>query len=180
MTKKNPVTRFYRLPNQNHEGWARIWITDDGCFTCLSDYGNYGYWWGAPGCEFRKFLCGIDECYLMGKLGRDDHYDGEATWKAIKHEIVSLRRSEHLSAEEARDEWDLLESHSEIRDYTEEFARWYDDTSLSDAHELRRTCYPGQLLGFVAHVWPRFIALLRAELTGEASSASPEALSANG
>jgi hypothetical protein len=175
MMKKAPLTRFYQLPNQKGEGWARIWITDDGCFTCLSDYGDYGYWWSSPGCEFREFLCRIDDSYLMGKLGRDDQYDGEATWDAIKSEIITLRRDGSLSPEEAREEWDLLvEHHSDLRDFTEDFARWHDKTSLNDAYELRRTCFPGQLRGFVEHVWPRFVALLRAELANESAGASSE------
>jgi hypothetical protein len=61
----NPVTRFYQI-KPGESGWARIWITDDATFTCVSDWGNYSYWWGGPGCEFRLFLARCDDSYLTG------------------------------------------------------------------------------------------------------------------
>lgn len=65
MRNPNPQTRLYQI-KPDESGWARIWITDDGAFTCLSDWGNYGYWWGNPGQEFRRFLATCDDSYLTG------------------------------------------------------------------------------------------------------------------
>ena len=165
---KTPVTRFYSIPRvENWSAWARIWITDDGCFTTISDHGNYGYWWGSPGCEFRKFLCGIDDDYLSRKLaGGERELDEKATIRSVKERILRCRRDSYLSKEEARREWCLMKE----TDWDGEYSRvqWYDATVLSDAAEVLRYRIPMQVQMFVKHLWPPFVAELRRELASEA------------
>jgi len=105
MRNPNPTTRFYEV-KPGKSGWARIWLTDDGCISILSDWGNYGYWFGSPGCEFRLFLTGCDDDYLGNKFaGGKTEFDGEETADAARELILRHRREQRLSAEDARNEW---------------------------------------------------------------------------
>lgn len=146
-----PITRYYFVRNKQGpfgEEWARIWITDDGCFTTISDYGNWGYWWSCPGCEFRKFLCRCDEGYLSSKLSQGEHeFDGEATVEAIRRRIVELRRERQLTREQAHEEWERVHP-KPSRGYIDprgqfsnmdneiEAHEWYLETNLVDPAEL--------------------------------------------
>lgn len=162
--KANPTTRFYEIRPGSH-GWARIWITDDGCFTCLSDWGNYGYWWGSPGCEFRQFLTICDDDYLTGKLaGGKKELNGTETVFRIQEGILSLRRCGAITREEAREEWDRLPTCFE---HDVELSDWLRETDLSDAWEYALYERPRQLQEFVKHIWPLFVARLKHELESE-------------
>lgn len=186
-----PTTRFYYLRSGGQSfwrassaararvaAWARIWITDDGCFTTISDHGNYGYWWTAPGCEFRKFLCGCNTDYLANKLRHGEtEFDGEESVKQIRRHICEWRRDGTLSRERAAEEWELVHPkpegrwargrHSSMVNEIEA-NRWYEETKLDDASEL--LCYrtPMQLQMFLKHLWPLFVEKLKLELALEA------------
>lgn len=84
MRNPNPVTRFYQI-KPGESGWARIWITDDACFTCVSDWRNWGYWWGNPGQEFRRFLISCDESYLTTCLMQGDRKTERQVRAFLKH-----------------------------------------------------------------------------------------------
>jgi hypothetical protein len=166
--RANPVTRFYVI-RQAPCLWARIWITDDGSFSCISDYGNYGYWWGAPGCEFRRFLCQVDDHYLTTKLqnGERDEYDGEATLAKVRKHIAAELRAKRLTGMEAKRERGLLDQH-DLVDGEHVLWAWWQESRLDWCDEtpgVYRT--PIQLAAFVREVWPLFVAQLRAELARE-------------
>jgi hypothetical protein len=170
----NATTRLYIVQREHScDVWARIWITDDGCFTTISDHGNYGYWWGSPGCEFRQFLCNCDDHYLTSKLaaGRRE-WDEDATRDAIRKGIQHL----HAEGEDTREESDLLDE----ADLESEagFVRWLDAPGESGerlsrlidmAYGAGLACFqpPVQLQMFIKHIWPRFVAILKAELEAE-------------
>jgi len=183
MTRKIPQTRLYTVRTREFGGWARIWITDDGCFTTISDYGNYGYWWGDPGCEFRQFLCQVDDYYLGRKLaaGRRE-FDGEASVKAIRNRICHLRRQQELTREQAQAEWELVHPKptgwsglsrrglfSSMNNEVEAH-EWYLETKLDDPAELLSYRTPMQIQMFIKRLWPLFTEQLRAELAQEASA----------
>ncbi len=162
--KANPITRFYEFrPGKN--GYARFWITDDGCLTCITDYGNYAYWWGSPGCEFREFLtsCGTD--YVANKLGGGREFDGEQTVENIKDCILRRRRELRLTRYEARREWEELPG--SCFDSSDDFAHWMHRTKLEDAWELSSYCVPHRVQAFMKHVWPLLVAKLKHELASE-------------
>lgn len=157
--------------------WARIWITDDGCFTAISDYGNFGYWWGSPGSEFRKFLISADAGYVENKLadGRKE-IDALATSDTVKREILDRRRRKTITRVCARSEWDLMLS----VDWESECERcgWYfNATSLGEMEDVLRYTPPRQLQAFMKNLWPLFLDQLRAELATESQStqAAPDA-----
>lgn len=158
--------RRYVIPSQKGEGWAIIVIGSDGYFSTVSDYGNYAYRWTNPGCEFRKFLVGVNAGYLIGKLhGRPDEYDGDETTKAIREEIVRRRRDGTWTREEAREEWNLTSGLDSIVD----FAFWWQKTRIEDAHEFQRNSVPSEVVAFANRAWPRFVEMLKAELAAEAA-----------
>jgi len=166
------ITRFYQV--QLGSEWARFWVTDDGCLSIMSDFGNYGYWWGGPGCEFRAFLARErhgDTGYILGKLaGGKQHFYAEDTERKIKRRILEWRREGALSKEKARKEWELVclgigDEHDAVR--------WYDRTELQDAYDLTSYGPPRQLVAFMDRLWPLFVDALRAELAAESVTALP-------
>lgn len=160
---------YYAIPKQAGEGWARIWLTSDGCFTCLSDYGHYGHWWGSPGCEFRKFLTGIDSGYLIRCLhtGKRLDYDQNETERAVRAAILQGRRDGSLTKDRARDEWEIQRRADFSNEYG--FYDWHGTSQLDWETRCNtlKYCYPGQLEAFAKRVWPRFVLALRAELIAE-------------
>jgi hypothetical protein len=172
-TQQQPKTRFYLVHKKPHGPWARIWITDDGCFTALSDHGSFGYWWGSPGCEFREFLCDCDSSYLITKLSRGEReWDMDGTRDAIRAELQRL----HDEGEDTREELCLLadaDLSSELGfmhwldQPGETGERWHRLIDGTDGGALVSYGPPRRVQGFVEHVWPLFVEQLRAELEAE-------------
>lgn len=164
MRKQNPITRFYEV-KPGKSGWARIWITDDGCISIMSDWGNYGYWFGSPGCEFRLFLTGCDDDYLGNKFAAGKtEFDGEETVEAIRERILYLRRERRISFLAARQEWSSLPT---CFDTPEDFRCWGDESSMEDLYEYSRYVRPHAVRQLMKNVWPLFAAQLKAELAAE-------------
>lgn len=165
-----PVTRFYQVRVPGRSEWARIWITDDGCITTISDHGNYGYWFGAPGCEFRKFLTGCGDDYILNKLSegkREVNHD--LTVAALRKKFWALMGDGDIDKSQA----DQEEEHLEGVDFSNGEARgiWFSNTGLDamTASECMVREYPMQLRMFVKVLWPLFIEQLKAELAAEAA-----------
>lgn len=175
MSKPKPKTSLYTIkPGQS--GWARIWITDDGSFTTISDYGNYGYWWSHPGCEFRKFLCDCDKHYLTTKLnGGRSEYDEEGTLKNVKEHIARLREEGDWTEAQAKQELHLLRQYSDISDLYS-MHMWTTETKLEiSTGELIRHRMPIHVEMFVERVWPLFVEQLKQELLIESQQSAPAA-----
>lgn len=165
--------RQYDLRTDKGRWLARVVICDDGYFSTVSDYGNYGFWWGAAGDCFRSFLCRLEPDYLCGKLAPETVYYGQETEKNIRRRILEWRRDGSLSRDDARREWDLI---GEVDiDRLEGFTLWYQDTRLPDASELAEYGHSKQALAFCEVAWPVLCAALRAELAAEAKQATTEA-----
>ncbi|HEY3499640.1 MAG TPA: hypothetical protein VGK73_33345 [Polyangiaceae bacterium] len=165
-TKAPVTTRFYQVwaPGPYRE-WGRFWLTSDGCLSILSDFGNYGYWWGSPGCEFRRFLTRAGVEYIANKLaGGEEDYDGRETVKLVKASILELRRAGRYTREWARDEWDRIK----LYDLDESYDEWFRNTRIPDAHELSPVYVtPFQLQAFMRKLWPVFVEALKNELLRE-------------
>jgi hypothetical protein len=158
--------RRYSLRTERGAWLAEVVISDDGYFSTVSDYGSYAYFWSHAGCEFRGFLARLDADYLVGKIKPGYVYDGAATLKSVKRRICEDRRSLDLTAEEAREEWDLLGEHGDL-DESESFALWMNETKLEDVWEISRSKRDPQAMAFAEQVWPVFAAALRAEVAAE-------------
>lgn len=166
---KIPVTRFYQVRvTPPHIEWARIWITDDGCISILSDYGNYGYWFGGlPPCGMRAFLVQAGDDYLSGKFSAGKReIDHDATEQRIKRDIIERRREGDLDREEARAEWELMRGvnwSSELEQWD-----WARASKLQDEPwRMFQECYPIQVTMFLKELWPLFVLQLKAEPAAE-------------
>lgn len=166
MSKNQPEVWRYVLPNIRHEGWAISLMDSTGYFSVVSDFGNYVFKWNAFEGDFRAFLIQVEDDYLLSKISQRTLFDDEETVRSIKTEIIGLRRTGSLSAEQARTEWDLASS---IEDEVS-FGVWHGQTHLSDAAEHHVKVYPGDARGFVKRVWPRLCALWRAELESKGTT----------
>ncbi len=169
MRNPNPTTRFYEV-NPGKTGWARIWLTDDGCISIMSDWGNYRYWFGDPGCEFRLFLTGCDDDYLGNKFaGGKKDFDGEETADAARELILRHRRDKRLNADDARREWNGVPT---LFEHEFDFAEWVNhvtDLEVDYTHDLGRYVRPHAVRQFIRHVWPLFVEQLKAQLAAEAA-----------
>ena len=66
---KNKVNaRSYTLETDNGGWLAQVVITDDGMFSAISDYGNFGFAWRAYGHNFKEFLISIKNPYFADKM----------------------------------------------------------------------------------------------------------------
>lgn len=88
------ILRIKYRPEPNDECYsACLWANFDldmttDTLTITSDCGtfSYGYWDVGPG-GFLRFLCGLDEDYLLGKLAKKSEFDLEATLEGMKESL---------------------------------------------------------------------------------------------
>lgn len=175
MNKQCEWIKRYDLPSIKGQGWGRFILTSDGFFSCVTDYGNYSYWWSSVGeQDFRAFVAGLarDAYYVCSKLCQHPYpYNGEATCAAIKHHIIEARKHGHMTAEDAREEFDLLRDNEDVSDVAC-LTRWYDKTRIEDASELVVHDPPAQTVAFVHKMLPRLAEVLRVEMAAELHPAS--------
>lgn len=156
-------------------GWAVVFITEDGLFSAISDYGNYGYYWASPGMPFKEFVIGLekDPGYMLSKIGGKMKIDEGATVKNIREDVLKARKSGSIDEESARKCMDEIDNHlygtsgeefcRELEN-CEELIKVYDGdlSSIPINHE-----YSGQAQGFVKEVMPRLAEILRKELEND-------------
>lgn len=162
------TTTWLYTVSDGKSGWGRAWVTDDGCLSIMSDWGNYAYWWDRRhptdrNTDFRDFLCRANDEYISRKLaGGKTEIDHEATLRDIKGRIARRRREGGFTRQEAQDEWRLAES-THFDDEGDMWA-WYHHSKLEDASEV--LCYrtPMQLQMFMKKCWPGLVDAMRADL----------------
>jgi len=167
-------THFYSLRSPRL-WWARIWVTSDGLITIASDYGHFGYWFGGPGCEIRRFLTGVDPSqtgYMAIKLADGKRvYDPDESVRRVRAEVIRIRKTKDIDRATARELWDSVDTY-ELDNNEHQVREWLDDElvreNLGDEayHFLARTL-PGDVRGFMRDVWPTFVEALTAELQSE-------------
>lgn len=156
----------YQLSSLPGGGWATIFMDSTGSFSALSDWGNVGYRWNTRGLTggFKRFILECDDRYLLSKLGQGrQEYDPDETLQAVKEYILSNRREWGATKDEAREEWELLETY----DYLEtdfDFAQWYRQTQLEEASDVYRQRCVVEVQQFVQFVMPTLREVLREEL----------------
>lgn len=174
----NPTTfpdgsefKRYNIPSRQGEGWAVVFLDPRGIISTVSDYGDYGYWFGpsAGDGDIRRFLCQCDDDYLVRKLAPQEVYDGAATKAAILKHIREHRREGNYTKDFARQEWDLATS--EWADPENDFRSWYEETEIGDASEFWTGKHNPRAVAFCEYVMPRLREMLRAELAADAQAA---------
>jgi hypothetical protein len=169
---KKQVSERYLLKSHDPHWWANITLSPDGFLDIQSDYGSYSYAWGAFGDNFKAFLIDCDSSYIAGKIGRNhpDVFNCEKTERAIKDEILRMRRSQDLSKSDARLVWDELErvgiewEDSVYRDLPMVLEHVYQNDP-SAVPWIKEQDY--SLTAFMERCWPEFIAELKKELISE-------------
>lgn len=175
-TSATVQTWRYHLPNSRGEGWVIAFLDSIGCFSVLSDYGNYGHRWPQAGWgpgDFRSFLVQCGDDYILRKLAPQRAYDGAETLINVKRAIIEARRAcarrnRHnghavsWSRERAREEWDRLDEFD--IDYIENFVRWADATGLDEPWEYQCNGPDRDAVAFIEQVMPRLRKAIEADL----------------
>lgn len=117
---KSEVT-CYKMRYPGHDYWADITLdvnkeVPGGRISIASDYGNWTYYWGAPGDNFKLFLSRLNIQYAAGKFGSDKWFDHEKTMKLLK-ETVKEHEFDTKKAKAVVDELKLLGDASNQHEY---------------------------------------------------------------
>jgi hypothetical protein len=147
--------------------WADISIDANGKagrIQIASDYGSWQFYWGACGCEFKEFLCGLDKHYVAGKFGASKWFDSEKTLSEYRAVIKENFNDGYINKEVNDDALAELQQLDGCNDRGE-FCR-----ILNDCDEIMRIydhC-PALVYGidpgfenFWTKIWPRFIEYLK-------------------
>ncbi len=79
MTAIPVALRRYVVPGNDGDQGGTFVIGSDGYFSCITDWGNYVYFWNNFGDrDFRDFLCSLSADYVMGKFGSGTWSGGKA------------------------------------------------------------------------------------------------------
>lgn len=161
------LKRYEIKPEGALADWAVIILdTDRGFFAVCGDRGDYAKLWtdtGEP--DFRSFLIGLEDSpdYLHGKLmsGRPNAkvYDADATRASVERAVRAL------DDESSKNELELLAEADLSNEYG--FAEWVALTFVGDAGELVARVPEPDCLAFCTVTYPRFVAMLRAEMEAE-------------
>lgn len=162
----------YSLPTvDGWEGWGVFLLDSTGMFCCVSDYGNYAYKWTHHGKDdFRELFVKDHFGYHVDKLfnetGQKKEFQVGETIDKIKSSILHSRFEEYIDEEEARKEWDLVESidwtFGEVAQW-----EWYQETSLYDADEYFVYDYPASVKALRDKLLPRLAVVIKQDLKGE-------------
>lgn len=170
-----------RYTVETNHSWA-IFLIDagDGMLSIQSDYGNWGHSWSSPGKDFKKFLCELDDDYLLRKLcGNPDKFNAKKTVANIKKIICESRRErlrvrirrewQEITKEWCRNMWDSAEELEDITSADVFAERVMNDPYLeaigehiteSDVMVYERD---GAMTMFMERLWRPFIEYLKAE-----------------
>lgn len=118
----------YKIRHPSGMYWADI--TVDGKdrqvrIQIASDYGDFQYYWGACGPNYKDFLQKIGIDYAASKFGESRWFDHDKTIAGWKHQILESRRNGTLEESEARGIYD------EIKELESDY--WHDERAFVDS-----------------------------------------------
>lgn len=157
----------YYFPNDKPgEGWAHIYISENGTFAAVSDWGHYAYMWPRSGTEdFRAFFTNAEAewAYFANKLCPEKILNEAKSWERLKRELLAMRHRKDLTEEKAREAWDAIGYYTSWEEYIEssECNKVFDEPWDFSVHEHD----PG-VVSFCKRVMPQLAAVLSAELSG--------------
>lgn len=170
----------YVVRSDKYGYWGRATIKEwdkGGLIQITSDFGTYEFTWTSIGDQtLREFMVGLNFGYAMGKLTDDrgvSEFDGEATEKAMRHQICELRREDGISKDDAREAWQDLDiwlddsapgqvfCHTVVNDCTTYFDKvcYNQPENIPDMTRVRPS-----VQGFWDEIWPMFCAVWKSEL----------------
>lgn len=175
----------YAVPNSpDGDGWALLFIDEEGAFAAITDYGDFTYRWPSRGwsaVDFRHFLLTIDADYLARKLASGEReYRGDLTAVAVRDQILQQRREWRrqpsspiaLGKVAARAEWNLVASCRALAD-EQAFEEWCARTKLAAPELLAVEGLPRRVRAFIEKSWPRLRRALELDLAFEQQPAKP-------
>lgn len=165
--------RIWQYEIRNHPSpgeWATIFIREDGIFTAVSSYGNYGYFWSSTGHgDVRRFLlrCRKDTDYFLKKLSPRTSVDSDKSIDALKKEICRARREREINRATARDCWINIDSYGDdwegiIRDGT-----CYSFTDTYEVCQLSAVEHDPNAVAFCELILPKLSEMIEKELDME-------------
>lgn len=161
------MTNFWRynVSSENYEGWGVFFLDSHGTFSCVTDYGNYGYVWSNIGDSYpdiRYFLVkghSKEDQYIANKLANGKkEYDGRATLENVK---TIIKEKDFLEKDE--EEYILTKYNNLYSEY--DYHTWSTETNLNlFEEEVVEYVTPFQLQSFMKYLWPRFIEVMKKDL----------------
>lgn len=151
-----------------------------GEITIQSSFGCWGYIWTACGSPFKRFLQRASFDYVFTKFMGDKlaRYDGDATVRKLRSEVIEQRKRRRLDMDEARKVWDAIAYEADRIESGSEtdfgYAMFDIARALDDKHPMREhfadpcawdrcTRHDPQAAGFWRCIWPLFIDALKEE-----------------
>lgn len=104
----NYKTWNYYISSENGEGESFIFLTSNGVFSAVSDFGNFAYVWRNPGVDdFRKYWIKdtFDINYLASKFGYKLQFFGN--FDVLKNFVMNTKIS-YLIQEEIYTELEIF------------------------------------------------------------------------
>lgn len=147
-----------------------------------SSFGTWGHTWTACGVPFKQFLIRAEFDYMFTKFmgARLERFDGDATLRQIRVDILAARKRGSVGRCEAREAWDAVGDEVEritagATDYG--YAMFDVARALDSKHPMhdyfadpcgwpRMTHADHQAQGFWRTLWPLFVEALKAEVAG--------------
>jgi hypothetical protein len=153
--------------------WADFNVEDCGTAGRLSihsDFGDWNYYWNSCGKPFKQFLTGLNDDYLMSKLGKREVFIVD--YDTMRKDVIDSRRKEYITKEEARTCYHVID-YLERNSYTD--SQWhyilschcdllYDKIYGNQYDELPISYdFSEHLKSFIKEVWPIFVNTLKEE-----------------
>lgn len=156
----------------NHGGWAVFTIDENGLFNCQSDYGDYQYMWPRHGRKsFKHFILELarDSHYLLRKVAKDDYFYEDETLEKWKQAIITERKENNITKNQARDLWDEINQIDLSNSYSAQQGI-YESRLINEIYEEPWyvfevvTGYEPQARYFAKEIMPMFAEILRKEI----------------
>lgn len=158
------AVELYRI-RMKDSTWADITLDcgeEAGRISIASDYGDWGYYWGACGCSFKKFLVHLDIQYTAGKFSCNKFFDHDATLASYRKSVEESDLSKGGKAALYK-EIDSLSDYGNENEFVAELR--YEKVTL-----MRFFDYPPLIRGIDPHfkrfwneIWPVFLRELAKE-----------------
>jgi hypothetical protein len=127
-------------------------------WTANTSFGVFGHYWSSMGQPFGEFIKGVDDYYLLGKIG-NQVTDDKLIVAGVKRLVREHRKAKSINAETAREAFDTIVSLAS--EYGGEILchELYQASELSfiDDWDVESRSYDGQSMGFVKKLWPEFV-----------------------
>ncbi len=127
-------------------------------WTADTSFGVFGHYWSSMGQPFGLFIAGVDEHYLLGKVGHQV-IDDKLVISGVKRLVREYRKAKSINAETAREAFEAIDSLAYGLSGEVLCHELYQASELSFIcdWDVETRTYDGQSMGFVKKLWPLFV-----------------------